>query len=286
MAGKKWTAEEIKYLVNNFEDKTCGEIAKGVGRTEKSIQHKIDQLGLSRDKLCVGSVIKDWQIKDIFSIHNGHQNISYCVIKSTQGDPEMRTTRLTQLRNKKIAFPHAGRPDLKERNKTHGLSYTRIFKIWYGMKNRCKSSDNYREVEVCGEWKDDVERFYKWSIANGYSEEDDSLTLDRIDPSGDYEPDNCRWVDWHTQQRNKANSKGNFLINSFGEDKYPSEWVRDERCVVLLNTLLWRIKNGWGPEKAITQPSERKRKLGLKNWLNLNHPKIYEEYQNISATVQ
>jgi hypothetical protein len=29
------------------------------------------------------------------------------------------------------------------------------------------------------------------------------MTLDLIDPNGNYEPGNCRWADWETQANNK-----------------------------------------------------------------------------------
>ena len=88
----------------------------------------------------------------------------------------------------------------------HDLSRTRIYKIWIGMKARCynKNSVPYpyygaKGIRVCEEWKtapDGFIRFYNWSIENGYSEK---LTIDRIDPTKDYEPSNCRWADKYTQ---------------------------------------------------------------------------------------
>ena len=52
---------------------------------------------------------------------------------------------------------------------------------------------------VCVEWND-FDVFQKWAIKNGY---DDSLSIDRINPYGNYEPNNCRWVDSITQARNR-----------------------------------------------------------------------------------
>ena len=45
-------------------------------------------------------------------------------------------------------------------------------------------------VSICDDWTDPMV-FYEWSIANGYKKE---LTLDRIDPDGNYEPSNCQWI--------------------------------------------------------------------------------------------
>ena len=43
--------------------------------------------------------------------------------------------------------------------------------------------------------------FHNWAYANWYN---DMLSIDRIDVNGDYEPDNCRWVDKNIQANNKS----------------------------------------------------------------------------------
>ena len=75
------------------------------------------------------------------------------------------------------------------------------------MKQRCHNpnSSKYRfygakGVSVCEEWRNDFESFYNWAMKNGYK---DNLTIDRIDPYGNYEPSNCRWATLQEQQLNK-----------------------------------------------------------------------------------
>jgi hypothetical protein len=57
---------------------------------------------------------------------------------------------------------------------------------------------------MCEEWINDYSKFYEWSIKNGASKE---LTIDRIDNNGNYEPNNCRWVDSIVQANNKTQNR-------------------------------------------------------------------------------
>lgn len=90
---------------------------------------------------------------------------------------------------------------------THGQTHTRLYRIWKNMKQRCYNEKipyyHYyggKGIKVCSEWLDSFENFYNWSLSNGYTDE---LTIDRIDGDGNYEPNNCRWVDMFVQNRNK-----------------------------------------------------------------------------------
>ncbi|RKV79678.1 MAG: hypothetical protein D8H99_49175 [Streptococcus sp.] len=94
---------------------------------------------------------------------------------------------------------------------THGLSKTRIFKIFQGMKKRCYNPEcvaysNYggRGIKICDEWLNNYTSFHDWALSNGYA---DNLSIDRIDVNGNYEPSNCRWVDAKTQANNRRPRK-------------------------------------------------------------------------------
>lgn len=80
-----------------------------------------------------------------------------------------------------------------DRFTTHGLSATRLYHIWAGMKRRCHGDyKNYgaKGIRVCDEWQT-FEPFEAWAMEHGYA---DNLTIDRIDPSKNYEPANCQWL--------------------------------------------------------------------------------------------
>lgn len=129
--------------------------------------------------------------------------------------------------------------------------YKRIYNAWRSMKKRCylKTNHNYkhygeRGIKVCDEWLNDPQAFYNWSMNNGYK---DNLTIDRIDVNGNYEPNNCRWVDIKTQANNKRNNKS---ITYNGMTKTMSEWA--SYLNLDYGLLKSRILNGWTFEKAIS----------------------------------
>lgn len=89
---------------------------------------------------------------------------------------------------------------------THGHSHDRLYTTWANMKTRCFNSRNRaykwygeRGITICDKWKDFM-TFYSWAINSGYA---DNLTIDRIDPNGNYEESNCRWITIQEQQANR-----------------------------------------------------------------------------------
>lgn len=82
----------------------------------------------------------------------------------------------------------------------HSLSKTRLYSIYSGMKQRCYNPNNQhysiyggKGIKICDEWlnKNGLQNFIEWSLNNGY---EDHLTIDRINSSSDYSPQNCRWI--------------------------------------------------------------------------------------------
>jgi len=99
-----------------------------------------------------------------------------------------------------------GRPYTGGRKPRHWL-----YQTWSGIKQRCyninnNSYNNYgaKGIGIYSEWKNDFNKFKKY-VEKNLGEKDANLSLDRINPKGDYEPGNIRWANKITQAYNKTN---------------------------------------------------------------------------------
>lgn len=134
-----------------------------------------------------------------------------------------------------------------------GTTYTRasrLYTIWCNMRARChpeKGLDDYgrRGIGVCEEWQDFI-AFRDWAKANGYN---DSLSIDRIDVNGHYEPSNCRWATRSVQALNKRTTS---YVELNGE-RVPTHTLAKERGMHP-GVLRWRLQKGWDLERALTEP--------------------------------
>lgn len=133
--------------------------------------------------------------------------------------------------------------------RTHGMRFTREYMIWGAMKKRClnPSAVNYKKyggsgITVCEKWLRFEGFFEDMGLSNG-------LCLDRIDNKNGYFKENCRWVSYHQNNRNKSN---NVRI----EGKTISEW--SESTGLSTSLICWRIKKkGMSPIDAVTTPITR-----------------------------
>jgi len=129
------------------------------------------------------------------------------------------------------------------------MTGTKTLSIYRKMKRRCNDSKSHnwpryggRGIKVCKRWMESIENF----VADmGLCPE--GMTLDRIDPNGDYEPSNCRWATMLTQSRNRTN---NIILELNGKSMCMSEWA--ELTGIKIGTLWWRFKAGWGHERILT----------------------------------
>ena len=145
------------------------------------------------------------------------------------------------------------RDTLVERNKTHGCSDTKLFKLWAGMISRCEipSATGYarygaRGITVCERWR---KSFVDFALDVG-PRPSPRYSLDRIDGSAGYNPENCRWA---TRKTQIYNSSVVHLISLGEVTASLSDWARAAGLNV--GTFLSRVKAGWEFEDAITRPT-------------------------------
>lgn len=111
-------------------------------------------------------------------------------------------------------------------NKTHGKKDDVLYPVWCQMRYRCSNPKHHaykwyggKGITICDEWND-FQTFYDWMHNNGWKP---GLTIDRIDPNGDYCPENCRLVDLYQQQNNRSN---NIMLEYNGQKDTISNWAK------------------------------------------------------------
>jgi uncharacterized protein YkuJ len=132
-------------------------------------------------------------------------------------------------------------------SRRHGQSKSYTYTTWRAMKDRCYNPNctSYRHyggkgVKVCDEWQT-----YEGFVAS-MGERPKGMTLDRIDPDGDYEPGNCRWATARQQAGNLPHAR-----RIEHEGKVYSTVAFAELMGVHPATLNWRIfQRGEDPHEA------------------------------------
>jgi hypothetical protein len=137
-------------------------------------------------------------------------------------------------------------------NKSHGMSESRTYTIWIGMRARCRNKKSIRYksyggrgISVCDRWVNSFENFLL-----DMGEAPDGCQLDRIDNDSGYSQDNCRWV---TVQENCMNTRQNRIIEYAGEKLTIGEWNR--RMGFKRGTISGRLSLGWQLDRAMTEPA-------------------------------
>lgn len=130
------------------------------------------------------------------------------------------------------------------------------YNIWCGMRQRCLSENSRsyryygaRGVGICEEWMS-FENFYRWAVDAGYRK---GLSIERIDPTGNYQPDNCKWIERRFQYLNKRKA-----IETF-EYRGVSLTVRELSQIsgISPESLRQRLVAGWAIERALSEPEKK-----------------------------
>lgn len=110
------------------------------------------------------------------------------------------------------------------------------YQLWRSMVARCHDEKcpqfkdyGAKGVYVCDEWRT-FPGFIEWA-----KDRPEGLTIDRIDPSGPYSPDNCRWAT-HLEQQN--NRRHHVWVEHQGQRYTATQFARK------LGIKPWAIYNG------------------------------------------
>jgi hypothetical protein len=82
------------------------------------------------------------------------------------------------------------------------------YRVWMGMRERCQNPNHVAfqhyggvGVTVCDRWNSFT------AFMQDMGPRPSGMTIDRIDPFGNYEPNNCKWSTWLEQANNKRKHK-------------------------------------------------------------------------------
>ena len=146
--------------------------------------------------------------------------------------------------------------DNKVKKKLNNVLQSMIWRC-YSPKREAYINYGRKGITVCDEWLgiNGLDKFYEWSINNGYNIKNikngyNTLTIDRIDNTKGYSPDNCRWVTRLTQANNKTN---NLIVEFNGEKDTLSNFCRKQNLDY--HAVFLRIyRRKWSVEKALSTP--------------------------------
>lgn len=92
-------------------------------------------------------------------------------------------------------------------------------------------------TSVCDEWLNDYEKFKEWALSTGYKI---GMTIDRINNSEGYSPDNCRWATVVEQANNKTT---NINITYKNRTMTLKQWC--QKLNLKYKTVFARYQNGY-----------------------------------------
>lgn len=121
------------------------------------------------------------------------------------------------------------------------------YNSWKMMKARCRrktftSYPDYggRGIDYCERWEDFS------NFLSDMGRRPPETSLDRIDNSRGYSPENCRWA---TRKQQRRNCRDNRLLSAFGMTRCLSEWA--EILSDNKNTIRGRLRLGWSVNEAL-----------------------------------
>lgn len=187
----------------------CGNVKVVSGYNLKNLKSKQCQKCQKRSLVNIGDKFGSWQVIEIKETPTSWGARRYkcqciCSTIKTIAVGDLRSGKSTQCVSCHIS----------KKNTSHGLSKTPTYRTWAGMVGRCLNPNNTdyllyggRGIKLYEPWKK-FENFIRDMGAKPKR-----MEIDRIDPDGNYEPANCRWV---TRQQNVDNRR----MSASNRDKY------------------------------------------------------------------
>ncbi|MFA6125444.1 hypothetical protein [Sphingomonas sp.] len=145
------------------------------------------------------------------------------------------------------------------------LGHARIpeYRAWHAMKERCLNPNdarykNYgaRGITVCERWMN-----YTNFIADMKFKPSTKHSIERMDNTLGYSPENCKWA---TRKEQANNRRGNVFIFHDGRTQTAQQWA--DETGILAGTIVDRIKEGFPIEQVFTKGKLRARhRICLRN---------------------
>lgn len=147
------------------------------------------------------------------------------------------------------------------------------YKTWIGIKRRCSNENSKdfpkwggRGIKVCAAWDSSFEKF----LADMGPRPSKRHQIDRLDPTKNYEPDNCRWV---TPAQQGAENKRNLIPVTVDGVEFKSLSAACRHFGVNKTAASFRIKAGIPIDIAVKKPAwTMKSRRPRESYLPKDHP--------------